>query len=81
LNHCRPNNTNNKNTTTANNNNNRPAIIIKNKKEKNMHADRCASTSGQKYHAKGSRKETKIQEIQRMWNMKCVIIPVINGAT
>jgi hypothetical protein len=27
-----------------------------------MHTDRCGNTSGQKRHAKGSRKETKIQE-------------------
>jgi len=27
-----------------------------------MHNDRCADTSGQKCHARGSRKETKIQE-------------------
>jgi hypothetical protein len=30
---------------------------------------------------KGSRKEVKVQEIQRMWNLKCTIIPVIIGAT
>jgi hypothetical protein len=28
-----------------------------------MHTDRCGNTSGQEYHAKGSRKETKIQEL------------------
>jgi hypothetical protein len=27
-----------------------------------MHTDRCGNTSAQKCHAKGSRKETKIQE-------------------
>jgi hypothetical protein len=27
-----------------------------------MHTDRCGNTSGQKCHAKGSRKKTKIQE-------------------
>ena len=27
-----------------------------------MHTDRCGNTGGQKFHAKGSRKENKIQE-------------------
>jgi c-di-GMP-binding flagellar brake protein YcgR len=40
---------------------------------------------GQKCHAKGSRKEiqykSKCIKIQRMCNMKLIIIPVINGAT
>jgi hypothetical protein len=39
----------------------RPDIIIKNKKEKTC-TDRCGNTSGQKCHAKGSRKDTKIQQ-------------------
>ena len=50
-----------------------------------MHTDRCGNTSGQKCHAKGSRKEIKYKslciKIQRMCNMKCMIIPVIIGAT
>jgi hypothetical protein len=94
-----------------------------------MHTDRCGNTSGQKCHAKGSRKETKIQQFvyrdtanvehemysytgnnwsdrngnkrfkenfvshtsktfnrvtakdSCTWNMKCVVIPVIIGAT
>jgi hypothetical protein len=41
---------------------NRPDIIIKTKKRENMHTERCGNTSKQKCHAKGSRKETKIQE-------------------
>jgi len=48
-----------------------------------MHTDRCGSTNGQKCYAKGSRKEAKIREfieIQRMWNMKCVIRPATIGA-
>jgi hypothetical protein len=50
-----------------------------------MHTDRCGDTSGQKYHAKDSRKQTKIQEsthrdTQRMWNMKCMIISVMTEA-
>jgi hypothetical protein len=32
-------------------------IIIKNKKRENMHTDRCGNASGQKCHAKGSRKK------------------------
>jgi len=49
-----------------------------------MHTDRCGNTSGQKCHIKGSRKETTIQEFmyrdERMWNTKCMTIPVTNGA-
>ena len=45
-----------------------------------MHTDTCGNTSGQKCHAKGSRKEIKYKslciEIQWMWNMKCMIIPL-----
>ena len=41
---------------------NRPDIIIKNKKRENMHTDRCGNTRRQKYCAKGSGKEVKIQE-------------------
>jgi hypothetical protein len=50
-----------------------------------MRTDRCGNTSGQKCHTKGSRKETKIQglctEMQRMWNMTRMIIPIVIGAT
>jgi hypothetical protein len=50
-----------------------------------MHSDRCCNTRRQKYHAKGSRKETKYKslyvETKRMWNMKCMIVLVITGAT
>jgi len=42
---------------------NRPDIIIKNKtKKENMHTDRCGNTRRQKFYAKGSGKEVKIQE-------------------
>jgi hypothetical protein len=65
------------NNTTTNNNNKQ--------ERENMHTDRCGHTSGQKCHTKGSRKETKYNslciEIQRMWDMKCMIIPVVTGAT
>jgi hypothetical protein len=40
---------------------NRPNIIIKKQKRENTHTDKCGSTSGQKCHATGSRKQTKIQ--------------------
>ena len=51
-----------------------------------MQTGRCGNTRRQKCCAKESRKEVKIREfryrdIQRMWNLKCTIIPVIIGAT
>ena len=50
-----------------------------------MDADRCGNTRRQKCCAKESGKELKYNslciEIQRMWNMKCTIVPVIIGAT
>jgi len=52
-------------------------INIKQKRE-NMHIDRCGNTCRQNCCAKGSGKKVKIQ---RMWNLKCMIIPVIIGAT
>jgi uncharacterized Fe-S cluster-containing protein len=62
---------------------NRQYIIIKNKKGKTCVLIHSGNTKGQKYHAKGSRKETKIQQfyVQRkqMWNEKDTIIPVITG--
>jgi len=35
---------------------------LKTKKRENMHTDRCGNTRIQKYFAKGSGKEVKIQE-------------------
>jgi len=50
-----------------------------------MHTDRCGNTGRQKCCAKGSGKKLKYKslctEIQRMWNLKCTIVPVIIGAT
>ena len=45
-----------------------------------MHTDRCGNTCRQKFCAKGSGIEVKTQEIMRMWNLKCMIVPVIIGA-
>jgi hypothetical protein len=47
--------------------------------------DRCGNTRKQKCRAKESGKEVKIKssgiEMQRIWNLKCTIIPVVIGAT
>jgi hypothetical protein len=47
-----------------------------------MHTDRYGISSRQKCHSKGSRKETKrlCIEIQRMVNMKCMMLPAVTGA-
>ena len=44
-----------------------------------MHTDSCGNTRREKCCAKGSDKSLCI-EIQRVWNLKCTIIPVIIGA-
>jgi hypothetical protein len=62
-------------------------IIIK--KREDMRTDRCGYTSEDEYHAEGSIKEHKYKRVyrerererERMWNMKCVSIPVITGVT
>jgi len=50
-----------------------------------MHTDRCGNIRRQNCCAKGSGKKLKCKslciEIQRIWNLKCTIIPVITGAT
>ena len=50
-----------------------------------MHTDRCGNTRGQKNRSKGNGKKPKYKslciDIQRMWNMECMIIPVTIRAT
>jgi len=71
---------------------NRPDITIKNKKKKkkkkseNLHTDRCDTIPADRNVVqKEAEKKLKYKhlgiEIQRMWNLKCKIIPVIIGAT
>ena len=64
---------------------NRADIVIKNKKEKTctlldvaIHVDRNAV---QKEAEKKLKHKSLCIEIQRMWNLKCTIVPVIIGAT
>ena len=66
---------------------NRPDIIIKNKKKENVHTDRCGNTRRQKFCAKGSGKDVKIQEFMYRDTtnvepeMYDYTLPVIIGAT
>ena len=50
-----------------------------------MYTDRCGNNRRQKCSAKEAEKNLKYKslgvEIQRMWNLKCTILPVIIGAT
>ena len=50
-----------------------------------MHTEIHGNTRTQKFCAKGKEKKLNDKslciEIQRMWNMKCMIVPVIIGAT
>ena len=50
-----------------------------------MHTNRCGNTRRQKFVQKEAEKKLKYKslctEIQRMWNLKCTIVPVIIGAT
>ena len=67
------------------NNNNRPDIIIKNKKEKTCTLIDVAIPADRNVVQKEAEKNLKYKslciEIQRMWNLKCTIVPVIIGAT
>jgi len=63
---------------------NRPDIIIKNKKEKTctpIGVAILADGNVQKETEKKLKYKSLCIEIQRMWNLKCTIVPVIVGAT
>ena len=64
---------------------NRPDIIIKNTKEKTCTIIDVAIPADRNVVQKEAEKKLKYKslciEIQEMWNLKCMIIPVIIGAT
>ena len=64
---------------------NRPDVIIKNNKEKTCTLVDVALPADRNVVQKEAEKKLKYKslciEIQRMWNMKCTIVPVIIGAT
>ena len=64
---------------------NRPDIIIKNKKEKACTLIDVALPADRNVVQTESEKKLKWEslctEIQRMWNLKCTIVPVIIGAS
>jgi hypothetical protein len=64
---------------------NRSDIIIKNKKEKTCTTIDMATLADRNVEQKEAEKKLKHSslgtEIQRMWNLKCTVIPVIVGAT
>jgi hypothetical protein len=64
---------------------NRPDIVIKNMKDNICLLIDVAIPSDRNIIQKGSEKKLKYKnvsiETQRMWNMKCFVIPVIIGAT
>jgi len=64
---------------------NMPDIIIKNKKEKTCILIDVAVPADRNVVQKDAEKQLKYKsvctEIQQMWNMKCVTVPVITGAT
>ena len=64
---------------------NRPDIIIKNNKEKTCTLIDVAIPADRNVVQKEAENKLKYTclgiEVQRMWNLKCTIIPVINGAT
>ena len=64
---------------------NRPDMIIKNKKEKICTLIDVAITADRNVVQKEAEKKLKYKslciEMQRMWNLKCTIVPVIIGAT
>ena len=64
---------------------NRPDIIIKNKKEKTCKLIDVAIPADRNVVQQEVEKKLKYKslciEIQRMWNLKCTVVPVIIGAT
>jgi len=64
---------------------NKPDIIIKNKKEETCTLLDVAIPVDRNVVLKEAEKKLKYNslciEIQRMWNLKCTIVPVITGAT
>ena len=64
---------------------NRPDVIIKNKKEKKCTLIDVAIPADRNVVQKEAEKKLKYPslciEIQRMWNLKCTIVPVVIGAT
>jgi len=64
---------------------NRPDVIIKNKKDKTCTLIDVAIPADRNVVQKEVGKKLKYKslciEIQRMWNLKCTIIPIIIGAT
>jgi hypothetical protein len=64
---------------------NRPDIIIKNEKDKTCIMIDMAIPEDRNVIQKEAEKKLKYRglcvEIQRMWNIKCMIIPIISGAT
>jgi len=64
---------------------NRPDIIIKNKKDKTCTLIDVTIPADRNVVQKEAEKKLKYKilciEIQRMWNLKCPIVPVIIGAT
>jgi len=78
---------NSANNNNNNNNNNNTAIrsdiTIKNKKEKTCTLIDVAIPAGKTVVQKEAEKKLKYKslciEIQRMWNLKCTIVPVITG--
>jgi hypothetical protein len=64
---------------------NRPDVITKNKKEKTCTPIDVAIPADRNVVQKEAEKKVKYNslciEMQRMWNLKCTVVPVIIGAT
>ena len=61
--------------------NNKPDIIISDNKKRNIHTNRCAIPGDRKVFKKEAENILQYKdlliEIQRMWNVKAIVIPVI----